>query len=212
MLRRHQSAATPTDTPAAATWARQPRQLARNDADGITIIAAVAVYGLTIAAVVFMALVLKVRVAVVGLVVVFVGDAVALLVLWLYIYATSLRAMNNDVKRATWAQPTEYRPGGPTVIWLRDSVDINGQRTHKEPVQVDLGMEPAAALRALRYMHQTGETSRRKVCDGAGVSQGGWSKLSGYLQTTGVIDAAGTLDTDELADLIGQIEAQVGRI
>jgi hypothetical protein len=204
------NAVNPTEAaPAAATWARQPRMLAHNEADAVATIAATIAACLTVAGCIIAGMLLNVNVRIVYVAAAVAVEAVGVAVVWVVVYADALRSMNRDVRRATWAPPTQLPQGGPTVIWLRDSVDINGKRTHKDAEPIDIGLEPLQALRALRFMRDTGETSRRKVCDGAGVSQGGWSKLSDALHSFGIIDGTGRLDVDELTDLIAQIEAQI---
>jgi hypothetical protein len=74
----------------------------------------------------------------------------------------------------------------------------------KDPVPVDVGLPPAEARRVLRWMKETGKTSRRDVVAGAGVSQGAWAKLNRALQDFGILDN-GKL-TDEIDYLLAQLE------
>jgi hypothetical protein len=69
---------------------------------------------------------------------------------------------------------------------------------------VDVGLPPAEARRVLRWMKETGKTSRRDVTEGAGISQGAWAKLKNALQDFGILEG-GKL-TDEIDYLLAQLD------
>ncbi len=93
---------------------------------------------------------------------------------------------------------------GPTVVFVRDRVKTGSGHVEKDAVPVDVGLPPQDAARVLRWMKQNGETSRRKVCDGTGISQSAWAKLKNALQDFGILDA-GRL-TDEVDYLLAQLD------
>jgi hypothetical protein len=93
---------------------------------------------------------------------------------------------------------------GPTVVFVRDQVKTPKGYVEKDPVPVDVGLPPAEARRVLRWMKETGKTSRREVVAGAGISQGAWAKLKNALQDFGILDN-GRL-TDEVDYLLAQLD------
>ncbi len=94
--------------------------------------------------------------------------------------------------------------GGSTVVFVRDQVKTPRGYVEKDAVPVDVGLPPAEAARALRWMKDNGKTSRREVTAGAGISQGAWKKLDDALHRFGIIDA-GRL-TDEVDYLLAQLD------
>jgi len=93
---------------------------------------------------------------------------------------------------------------GPTVVFVRDRVQTPKGAVEKDAVPVDVGLPPAEARRVLRWMKETGKTSRRDVVAGAGVSQGAWAKLNRALQDFGILEG-GKL-TDEIDYLLAQLD------
>ncbi len=93
---------------------------------------------------------------------------------------------------------------GPTVVLVRDRVQTPRGAVEKEAIPVDVGLPPAEARRVLRWMKETGKTSRRDVVAGAGVSQGAWAKLNRALQDFGILEG-GKL-TDEIDYLLAQLD------
>lgn len=101
-------------------------------------------------------------------------------------------------------QPRPTITDGPTVVFVRDRVQTPKGHVEKDAQPIDVGMPPAEAARALRWMKQTGKTSRREVTAGAGISQGAWAKLNDALHRLGIIDG-GRL-TDEIDYLLAQLD------
>jgi hypothetical protein len=93
---------------------------------------------------------------------------------------------------------------GPTVVFVRDRVQTPKGAVDKDPMPVDVGLPPAEARRVLRWMKETGKTSRRDVTEGAGISQGAWAKLKNALQDFGILEG-GKL-TDEIDYLLAQLD------
>ncbi len=93
---------------------------------------------------------------------------------------------------------------GPTVVFVRDRVQTRQGHVEKDAVPVDVGLPPAEAARALRWMKVSGKTSRREVVAGAGISQSAWAKLNRALQDFGIMDN-GRL-TDEVDYLLAQLD------
>jgi hypothetical protein len=93
---------------------------------------------------------------------------------------------------------------GPTVVFVRDRVQTRQGHVEKDAVPVDVGLPPAEAARALRWMKDSGKTSRRDVTAGAGISQSAWAKLNRALQDFGILDN-GRL-TDEVDYLLAQLD------
>ena len=103
--------------------------------------------------------------------------------------------------------PLDSRPvikDGPTVVFVRDRVKTSGGHIEKDAEPVDIGLPPAEAVRALRWMKESGKTSRRDVTAGAGISQSAWAKLNRALQDFGILDG-GKL-TDEVDYLLAQLD------
>jgi hypothetical protein len=102
------------------------------------------------------------------------------------------------------AQSRPIITDGPTVVFVRDRVQTPKGHVEKDAVPVDVGLPPQEARRVLRWMKDTGETSRRKVCDATGISQGAWSKLDKALRQFGILD--GNKLTDEVDYLLAQLD------
>jgi hypothetical protein len=103
--------------------------------------------------------------------------------------------------------PLDNRPtitDGPTVVFVRDRVKTNGGHIEKDAEPIDIGLPPQEAARALRWMKESGKTSRREVTAGAGISQSAWAKLNRALQDFGILDS-GRL-TDEVDYLLAQLD------
>jgi hypothetical protein len=118
-------------------------------------------------------------------------------VLWRYVRRTE-RMVYPD------GQARQIITDGPTVVFVRDRVQTPRGAVEKEAIPVDVGLPPAEARRVLRWMKETGKTSRRDVVAGAGVSQGAWAKLNRALQDFGILDN-GKL-TDEIDYLLAQLD------
>lgn len=93
---------------------------------------------------------------------------------------------------------------GPTVVFVRDQVKTPKGYVEKDAIPVDIGLPPNEARRVLEWMKANGEVSRRKVCDGTGISQSAWAKLKNALQDFGILDG-GKL-TDEVDYLLAQLD------
>lgn len=116
--------------------------------------------------------------------------------LWQYVKRTE-RMIYPDERSYTM-------PDGPTVVFVRDRVQTPQGHVEKDAQPVDIGLPPAEAARALRWMKENGKTSRSAVTAGAGISQGAWAKLNRALQDFGIIDG-GKL-TDEIDYLLAQLD------
>lgn len=116
--------------------------------------------------------------------------------LWQYVKRTEQMIYPRAVERTI--------PDGPTVVFVRDRIQTRQGPVEKDAVPVDVGMPPAEAARALRWMRDNGKTSRRDVTAGAGISQGAWTKLNKALLDFGILDA-GKL-TDEIDYLLAQLD------
>lgn len=132
------------------------------------------------------------------------GVVVALplgLVAWL------LWRYNRKTERMIYPDSQQSRPivtDGPTVVFVRDRVKTPQGNVDKDAVPVDVGLPPAEARRVLRWMKDTGKTSRRDVTAGAGISQSAWAKLNHALQDFGILD--GNKLTDEVDYLLAQLD------
>lgn len=125
------------------------------------------------------------------------GPAFVAVVLWRYVRRTERMVYPDSQQKRIVAD-------GPTVVFVRDRVQTPKGAVDKDPVPVDVGLPPAEARRVLRWMKETGKTSRREVVAGAGISQGAWAKLKNALQDFGILDN-GRL-TDEVDYLLAQLD------
>lgn len=100
----------------------------------------------------------------------------------------------------------------PTVSHMRRNINIAGQVHQRDDVPVNWGRaEPKDVVAAIRFMRDTGKTSRNDVKGGVGISQGKWQDIMTALDSLDYVDNQGRGGVKIVGDLSAALDDFVSR-